>query len=81
MALNVCAMEEPLPSDAPETLVWTTVHVNEVPATLPDNEIAEALPEQIVCDAGVAVTTGFGLTETITLTGTPTQPADDEVIV
>ena len=33
-----------------------------------------AVPEQIICDDGVAVTTGMGLTVITTFTGAPEQP-------
>ena len=44
-----------------------------------DKAIDVADPEQMVFDNVVAVATGRGLTVIITSTGTPEQPAADEV--
>ena len=81
VAVNVCAIVEPLDAVAPVTPACTTVQLNIVPATLLDNAIEVAVPEQIVCDAGVGVTTGTGLTVTVTMMGTPGHPFDEGVIV
>jgi hypothetical protein len=62
VAVNVCAIEDPLPLLAPVTPDCTTVHAYVVPATLLVNAIELAEPVQIVCEDGVAVTTGVGLT-------------------
>jgi hypothetical protein len=40
-----------------------------------------AVPEQIVCDPGVAVATGTGFTVTITVIGVPEHPVVVGVIV
>jgi len=46
-----------------------------VPATLPLNTIVViGVPEQIVCDAGVATASGVGLTSTVAVIGVPKQP-------
>ena len=34
----------------------------------------DAMPEQMVCDDGVAVATGLGLTVTVTVMGVPAHP-------
>jgi len=46
-----------------------------VPGIL-DKVIPVVPPEQIVCEAGVAVTVGIGLTVTVTVIGVPEQPPD-----
>lgn len=45
-----------------------------VPEILLVRAIAVAVPEQIVCDPGVAVATGMGLTVMTTVSGVPAQP-------
>ena len=60
----------PLPDVPPEEFVCATVHANVVPVTLLVKLIALAVPEQIVCAMGEAVTTGIGLTLIVTLTVT-----------
>ena len=60
--ISVCAIVVPLPAEAPETPLWTTVQLNVVPETPPVNEIQVAEPEQSVCEAGVAITSGTGYT-------------------
>jgi hypothetical protein len=64
-------------ADAPvsEAELVDTVHENVVPVTLLVSAIPVVPPEQKVCAAGVAVTTGLGLTVTTTATGVPAQPA------
>ena len=63
MAVSVCAMLLPFPATAPLAPVCeVTVHANVAPATLLDNATFVAVPEHIVCVAGVAVTVGVGLT-------------------
>jgi hypothetical protein len=74
-------MEEPLPGDAPDTPVWTTVQAKEVPATLLDRVIDVAPPEQNVCVVGTAVITGLGFTVTIAVIEAPEQPLAVGVIV
>ena len=51
---------------APETPDCTTVHAKVVPLTLLLRVMDGAVPEQIVCDPGVAVATGIGFTVTTT---------------
>ena len=48
--------------------------MNVVPVTLLVNAIDGAVPEQIVCEDGVAVTTGGGLTVISTLIDAPLHP-------
>jgi hypothetical protein len=71
----------PLPALAPDTFDCTTVHENVVPLILLVNAIEVALPEQIVCDDGVAVAVGIGLTVTTTVIGVPAHPFAVGVIV
>ena len=71
----------PLPAVAPDTFVCTTVHENVVPVTLLVSATDVALPEQIVCDDGVAVATGIGFTVIVTVIGVPAQPFTVGVIV
>lgn len=80
VADNVCAMEEPLPAEAPDAPLCVTVQENVVPATLLLNVTDVAVPEQIVWVAGVAVTTGIGFTVMVTVTGVPVHPLADGVI-
>ena len=44
-----------------------------MPATLLDNATDVVPPEQMVCDDGVAVATGVGLTVMVTVIGAPPQ--------
>ena len=81
VAVKICAMLFPLPAVAPDTFVCTTVHEKVVPATLLVSAIEVVAPEQIVCDAGVAVATGFGFTVMTTVIGVPAQPFAVGVIV
>ena len=74
VAVNVWAMVAPEDAVAPETPDCTTVQAKVVPATLLVRATEDAVPEQIVWEAGVAVTTGVGLTVTTTVTGVPEQP-------
>jgi hypothetical protein len=62
IAASVWAMDVPDPAVAPVTSNSVTVHENVVPPTAPVRAIDGAVPEQIVCDAGVAIATGDGLT-------------------
>lgn len=64
----------PLAAVAPDTPVCVTVHANVVPVTSPVNAIDVAVPEQIVCDDGVAVAVGLGLTVIVTVIGVPAHP-------
>jgi hypothetical protein len=67
--VNVCAIEEPEPLDAPVKLaaLVETVHAKVVPAILLVNAMDVAVFEQIVDEEGVAVATGTGVTVTVTL--------------
>ena len=60
-------MEVPLladPPDAPDCVGAAQLKV--VDATVPDNAMLVAFPEQMVCDVGVAVIVGEGLITTVT---------------
>ena len=58
------------------------VQLYTVPATLPVNAmVVMAAPLQVVCDAGVAVAFGIGLTTTVAIIGVPEQPLADGVMV
>ena len=81
VVVNVCAMLLPLPADAPDTPDCTTVHEKVVPLTLLLKAIDDAVPEQIVCDEGVATTLGVGLTVTTTVIGVPLHPLAVGVMV
>ena len=74
VAASVWAMVDPDAAVAPETPDCTTVQAKVVPVTLLLRAIEEAVPEQIVCDPGVAVATGIGFTVTTTTLGVPAQP-------
>jgi hypothetical protein len=74
-------IEEPEEAEAPLTLVCVTVHAKVVPATLLPNATEEALPEQIVEAAGVAVADGIGLTVTVAVIAVPAQPPAEGVMV
>ena len=66
---------------APETPDCTTVQAKVVPVTLLLRATEEAVPEQIVCDVGVAVATGVGFTVTTTTLGVPAHPLAVGVMV
>lgn len=66
---------------APETPDWTTVQTKVVPVTLLVRAMDGAVAEQIVCEPGVAVATGVGLTVMITVTGVPAHPLAVGVMV
>jgi hypothetical protein len=74
VAVRVWAMLDPELAVAPVTPDCTTVHAKVVPATGLLRATEEAVPEQIVWDAGVAVATGVGLTVITTVTGVPAHP-------
>ena len=66
----------------PVTSGLSLVQLNTVPATLPVSTIVViALPEQIVCDEGVATALGVGLTITVAVVEGPGQPFAVGVIV
>ena len=49
---------------------------------MPDNTIGViVVPEQMVCDEGVATALGAGLTSTVAVTGVPEQPFATGVMV
>jgi hypothetical protein len=48
VVLNVCAIDDPLPAEAPETPDWLTVQLYVVLPKELDNAIEVAVPEQIV---------------------------------
>jgi len=74
-------MVDPEDVVAPETPDCTTVQSKVVPVTLLVRAIEEAIPEQIVCDAGVVVATGMGFTVITTVFGVPAQPLAVGVMV
>lgn len=62
--------------------VLSLIQLNVVAATVPVKFIGKiTFPEQLVCAAFVADTFGFGLTETVAVTGIPLQPLAVEVTV
>ena len=73
--VNVPLMGVPEPLVAiPVTTGLSLVQVKVVPATVPVNAILViALPEQIVCEAGVAVAFGVGLTVMVKVFDGPIQ--------
>ena len=83
LPLNVsnCAIELPEPSEAPVTPAdGEAVQLNDVAATLLVRAILVKKPEQMVAEAGEAVTTGIGLTVTVTLTAFPSHPLYEGVM-
>jgi len=81
VAVSVWAMLAPEDAVAPETPDCTTVQAKVVPATVLLSATEEAAPEQIVCEPGVAVTTGVGVTVITTTTGVPVKPLAVGVMV
>ncbi len=80
--MRVCAIDVPLPADAPETVpVVLTVQLNVAPEGDEVKAIAVVAPPQIVTGLGLAVATGKGLTVTGTLTAVPGQPDNVGVTV
>lgn len=71
---NVCAIVDPVLPEAPVTPLCATVHVKVVPVTLLVSAMEVVPPEQSVCAEGVTVTTGVGLTVTLTVCAGPVQP-------
>jgi hypothetical protein len=67
-------MDAPEEDVAPETPDCTTVQEKVVPATVLLSAMAEAAPEHIACEAGVAVAAGMGFTVITTTLGVPAQP-------
>ena len=75
-------LPDPLAAMPVTLTVLSLVQVYVVPATAPVSAILViAVPEQIVCDAGVAIAFGVGLTSTVAVVVGPTQPFDVGVIV
>lgn len=74
-------MVEPEAAVAPETSVSATVQLKMVPATLLVRAMDGAVPEHIVCNAGVVVATGIGLTVITTILAAPAQPLAVGVMV
>ena len=69
LLVNVCEIGDPVPLLLPPSvmpLAVATLHAYVVPSTLLLRAILGALPLQIATVAGVAVTTGIGLTVTVT---------------
>ena len=71
----------PDPLLAPLTPVCEVVQEKVVPATLLVRAIVLVLPEQRLCDAGVAVAEGIGLTTTVAVMADPVQPPTLGVMV
>jgi hypothetical protein len=67
-------MVEPEVAVAPETPDCTTVQAKVLPVTVLLRATEEAVPEQIVCEAGVAVATGIGFTVITTVLVAPAHP-------
>ena len=81
VAVNVCAMVAPELALAPVTLVCVTVHAKVAPPVLLVNAIDVALLEQILCEVGVAVADGAGLTVTVAVIAAPAHPPTFGVMV
>ena len=64
---SACAITVPELAEAPVTPDWLTVQLNVVPDTLLVSTRFDVPPEQSVCAEGVTVTTGVGLTVTLTV--------------
>jgi len=72
--VSVCAMLLPEPSVAPVTPLCTTVHANVVPVISDVKAMSVVAPLHIICDDGVAVTSGIGFTVITTSVDVPEQP-------
>jgi hypothetical protein len=81
VAVSVWLMAEPELADAPLAPVCVTVQAKVVPPVLLLRLMAVAPPEQMLCEDGVAVTVGAGLTLTVAVIAAPGQPAAVGVIV
>ena len=68
---NVCAIVAPELALAPVTPDCVTVHAKLAPATPDVNEIDGAVPPQMDCEAGVAITAGVGFTVITTVADDP----------
>ena len=75
-------LPDPLAAIPVTVAVLFLVQLYVVPLTLPLNAIVVmALPEQVVCEAGVATAFGDGLTNTVAVVVAPVQPLAVGVIV
>jgi hypothetical protein len=84
LLVNVWEMELPVPLLKPEIVApdnCAADHVNVVPVTFALRAILVVAPSQIVCEDGVAVATGLGLTVIVTVIGVPAQLLAVGVIV
>jgi len=81
VAVSVWAIVVPEVAVAPETPACTTVQEKAVPPRLLVSAMEGAVPEHIVCDAGVVVATGVGFTVIIATFGVPEHPLAVGVIV
>jgi len=81
VAVNVCAIDDPAPSEAPDTPVWLVTQEKVFPETVPFNVILVVLPEQRLGEGGVDVTIGIGFTTTGKLIGAPAHVFTEGVIV
>ena len=84
----VAFVSAPLISPVPLAAIPVTatvlflVQLNVVPPIVPLSTIVViAVPEQIVCEAGVAVASGVGFTSTVAVIGVPVQPLAVGVMV
>ena len=74
VAVMICAMVDPDAAVAPVTSTSDTVQPKVVPVTLLVRAMEGEVPEQIVWDTGVVVTTGVGFTVITTVMGVPAHP-------
>lgn len=83
VADNVCAIELPLPLEAPVALDCVSVQLKVVPATLLGFVIVKVvlLPEANVCEEGLTDTVGAFATVTVNVTLLPVHPPADGVTV
>lgn len=71
LVVSVWVMLVPFPAAAPVTPLCATVQAKVAPAGTEVSTMPVAVPEQIVCTAGVAVATGVGFTVIVTSIGVP----------
>lgn len=81
VVVMVCAMVEPEPAEAPLTPDCVTVQAKVVPPTLLLRLKELVLPEQKVCEEGVTVADGIGVTVIVTTIAAPAQPPAVGVMV
>lgn len=81
MVVSVCAILVPELLLAPLTPLCEVVHENVAPATLLVNAMDVAPPEQKLCEDGVAVVVGIGLTVTVATMAVPLHPPADGTMV